>query len=507
MEIVGSVARAVIGSAVWLGGCGGAETIQLDFATAASEGARSMILAFDELPIEAEAYDALLAIDLEDAETPLRLPTIASLGPEVGAEASAIYLRATLELLGIEPGPIVAPSFEGWTTLGAIAAQSLVYAETQRLEPGEVEVQRGRFTAAEALPARLAETRIDPGCARFRAINGHVNTCRNLAFATRLGPAQFMFGSRCQRFFLATVAGERVSVEEIDSPLGGRAPEATEAQCSLEGRKPDTPGFQPKSPAIHSAHSDGAGNMAFGGLGRVYLGALGEELQAIELPELQAEVGEDAGVFWLTGNPRFSDPSFELFALSAKGRVLRITREADEPRVETLHDFAFATAEDETFGGIASSGPGHLVAVAPRDTRVLLYQQGELRLIPGASGFASATFVPGLGVLLGAEGGRIHRVEDDGTLYDYEPPPGWSSRVEGLGAFRKGFLFGGTNGYLGEHSPNRGFCETRQLTAAGARALFAVGPAGAEDRVFVVTGKEQSRDRNAYGLLIPSLLE
>lgn len=493
---------------VWLlafGGCGGRETVELGFERDAASGARTLILAFDELPAKRPIYDTMLAIDLDAELGDLNLPALAALPPGSGAEATAIYLRAPLELLGLEPGPIAQwpPDARDGATLQSFAARSFLRAETLRLEPGESEPERRVVEDPGALPPRLAALRIDPGCARFKPENGHVNTCRNLAFSARLGPELFLFGSRCQRFFLATVSGDGVSVERTVSPLGVLEPEATFEQCSLEGRSPNTPGFVPKRPAIHSARADGNGNFAYGGLGRIYLHARTGEKREIELPEVQGEVGEEPGVFWLAGNPDMNDSSFELFAMTAKGRVLRVTLDDGAPRVEALHDFAFAAAEDEGFGGLASAGPGHVVAVAPRDTRVFVYRQGRTPLITGPSGFATAAAVPGLGVLIGAEAGRVYRLGDDDVVHEYEQPLGWSSRIEGLGGFRRGFLFGGTNGYIGEHSPSRGFCETRQLASAAPRALYAIGEPGAEDRVFVITGTEQSRDRNAYGLLIP----
>lgn len=497
----------MLGGLLALSGCSDQETIQLDFSYADRPDARTLILAFDTLPSSGTSFRSLLAINLDDGSSRAVLPSIDPLTEDEGAEATALFLTDPVGTLGLDPGPLMERfGTDVSTSIRDLAAASFTKAETLRFEPGDAEPTRTAISRVTDLPSRFAETRIDPTCAKFRAMNGQVNVCRDLAFSTRLGATQFLFASRCQRFFVATVEGERVSVEAIDSPLGGREADATDAVCTLEGRKPSTPGFVPKSPAIHSARSDGAGSIAYGGLGVIYVDESGRARVTIPLPEAAGEIGEDRGVFWLVGDPKYSTPEFELFAMTARGRILRITREADTPRIEPIHDFGFAAAEDEGFGGLASPGPGRLVAVAPRSSDIVIHEQAETRVLPGPSGmgFATVSYVPSVGVLIAGESGRIFLVREGG-LEAYEPPKGWSSRIESLGAFRDGFLFGGTNGYIGEHRAGRGFCDTQQLASATPRALYALGEPGREDSVFVISGKEQSRDRNAYGLLLPPL--
>lgn len=485
-------------------GCGGGGTLELDLSAALFPDAKSMILAFDEVPSSGEHYRSLLAIDLESPEGAPELPRIDELPENRGAEAIALFLSDDLESIGLEAGNVPILDDERFR-LGYLVDQSFAGAQGRRVEPGETEVQEIEYNAGE-LPERFLTTRIDPTCAKFTATNGQVNVCRNLAFSTRLSPNQFLFATRCQRFFRATVADGRASVESIDSPLGGRAPDADQAVCSAEGRKPDTPGFVPKSPAIHSGHSDGRGSIAYGGLGEIYVDELGRARVTIPVPQVQSQVGEDRGIYWLTGEPKFSTASFELFAMTSKGLVLRVTSTGTVASVEAIHDFAFGVAEDDGFGGLATSGPRRLVAVAPRSSQILLYDHPNARIIEGppGMGFATAAFVPTVGVLISAEAGRVFRVREDGTepaLEAYPSPKDWSSRIEGLAPFRDGFLIGGTNGFVGEYREGRGFCVTQQLASATPRGLYAMGPEGLEDAVFVVSGKTQSQDRTTYSLI------
>ncbi len=488
-------------------GCNARETVRIEFDLAQRPEAKTVILAFDPLPADSETYQRLLAVDLEAGVDSLELPVIDLVPDDGGAEAIALFLSDALDTIGLEAGPLEQPSdVEAHSTIEDLASRSFVDADQGRVEPGSSDVVWTQNLAATTLPLRFSETRLDPTCAKFLAINKQVNVCRNLAFITRVGPSQFLFGSRCQRFFLATVTEDDVNAEAIDSPLGGRAPDADAAVCGAEGRTPNEPGFLPKVPAIHSAHSNGAGSIAYGGLGVLYIHEAGRPPVTIELPAVAGEVGEEAGVFWLLGQPVYSREDFELFAMTAKGRVLRVTRTATIANIETLHDFQFARAEDERFGGIASSGDGHLVAVGPRSSQILVYQDSNARIIEGPTGmgFASVAHVPGSGIVLSAEAGRTFRLvpdESGGTLEAFPEPTAWSSRIESVAAFRGGFLIGGTNGFIGEFREGRGFCTTQQLASAAPRGMYALGEEGVEAAVFFVGGKEQSRDRNAYGLL------
>lgn len=497
----GAFAAALVG---WgLLACGPSiEVTRIELPVASVPEAGSMILAFRA---EQEAR-RLSLIDLGDlGQGGVELPVVRDHAADIAVEIDLLFYRGRPSDLGLEPGRLEAQSVGG-TALRFFSAERFVKGLSLRRGVAEDERWQTRSQLSEFSEATLATRVTSPPCVSWRPTNAKVSACRHPVLALRAGPDRVYFGTAGQRFWELDLSNpSRPAPVPAASPLPiPLRPPATDAQCAEEGTASTSTAAVPMEQRVYGAVGRRDGHAWYGGWASVHYVKEGGAPLTVPLPMPPGTVFQ-RGVRWLEGQVDPEAPDFELYAMTSLGAVFRVTRGAQGFEAALIYEFGVPDASDiSVYGGLAYPGPGRVVAVQGADDRVLYYDHrrpeaervhDRSRPLPG-QGYSAALYVPELGSLIAGEGARIFRhAPDTNDWLPLEVTRDWQSRIEALGRFRDGFIFGGTNGFMAQYAIGPGFCATRQLAPHTPRdiielesVVFAIGakPADRNDAVFAV---------------------
>lgn len=449
----------------------------------------------------------LMLIDLEDLDPgTLELPVIRDLEDGARVEIELLYYRSRPAALGLTPGPLAVVG-EGGTELRYFASDRFISARKLRLSP-EAESEWETIETVDELPADILGARIgfDP-CVDWQPVNGKVSACRHAVVALAAGANRVFFGTSDQRFWELELSDRsRLEPVPVPSPLGfPMRPDATDAQCAVEGTTSTSTTMVPLEQRVLGGLGRRDGHAWYGGWEAVHYVRAGQAPVTVPLPIPSGTVHQ-RGVGWLAGQPDPEAAEFEVYAMNSLGAVFRVTRGAEGFEAALIYDFEIPDAKDvPVYGGLAYPGPGRVVAVQGGRDQVLYYDHSQpsdervsdqRRPYPG-QGFSAALFVPGLGSLIAGEGARIFRHEEEtDTWHPLEVTADWRSRIEALGPFRDGFVFGGTIGFMAQYALGPGFCRTRQLAPHTPRDIVEL-----EDVVFAIGAKPSDKNETAFAVL------
>jgi hypothetical protein len=354
----------------------------------------------------------------------------------------------------------------------------------------------------------LLSTRIDfDPCIEFRPTNAKVVGCRHPVVVLPRGKNRVMFGTAGQRFWDLDVSDRnRLEPVRVPGPLIPEIrPPATDQLCATEGTTSTSTVMVPLEQRIFGGVGSMEDHAWFGGWGAVHYVRPGAAAVRVDLP-LPPTTVRHRSIRWLAGQHNPDREDFELYAMTGRGTLFRVLREGSVFQAELVYDFGIADDLDVLdYGGLAYPGLGRVVAVLGSKDNVLFYDHSraeaervsdDRRPYPG-QGFSAAVFVPEIGSLIAGEGARILRHEEgDNSWVPLEVTSDWQARIEALGVYGDGFLFGGTNGFIAQYVRGPGFCPTRQLAPHTPRYFVPL-----QDAVFVIGAKPSDRNEVVFSVL------